>query len=184
MADPAPVSGNFLIQEPVSANTNNLDLKRQQALLHEKNKSAHKTHIVLPLDIRLASGIVVYLDPGWGPEFSGNWLIEECTHRIGSAGETMLEMHKCMGWSPDPPVNSAGPNASPTAAAVATPESGSPTPLNVQLGTNVSAVPPGSVYNPLPASPLAPAASAQIPTFTETVNEELLAPSGTGLGGT
>ena len=116
MADPAPSSGDFLLQEPVDPNTNNLDLKRQQALLHEKNKSAHKTHIVLPLDIRLMSGLVVALDAGWGPEFSGNWLIEECTHRIGSVGETMLEMHKCMGWSPDPPVNTAGPNATPTSA--------------------------------------------------------------------
>jgi hypothetical protein len=122
MADPAPVSGDFLIQEPVSTGTNNLDLKRQQALLHEKNKSAHKTHMVLPLDIRLMSGIVVALDAGWGKEFAGNWLIEECTHRIGSVGETMLEMHKCMGWSAAPPVNTAPPKQTPSASAPVTGE--------------------------------------------------------------
>ena len=104
-----------------------------------RNANKHEVTFTLTMqgDPNYGMGKVVALDGSFGL-FAGNYLLDKCVHRVFRQGyQTEIEGHKCLTG------HDAGsaPNAS--GAAVYTPgssvnpsnlESGSPTPLDAQLG--------------------------------------------------
>lgn len=65
--------------------------------LREKNKEAGKGAFSLVGDIRMATGLTINVK-GWG-RFDGKYIIENCSHTIGSGGYTTdLEIRKVLGW--------------------------------------------------------------------------------------
>jgi hypothetical protein len=133
-------------------------LKRSRAALHQKNKTAKKTRLQIPLDIRISALDVIKLDAGWGPEFAGNWIVDDHMMKIGGTGLSVssLNLHKCLGYpaqnTPAPPATATPTTSTKPAQTVAVGDSGSPTPLSVQLGAPQTFVNPatGNIENVQP----------------------------------
>jgi hypothetical protein len=142
----------FQATAPQDQADNNEALRRARASLHDKNKGAKKTRLQIPLDIRISAGDVIELDAAWGPEFSGNWIVDDHTMHIGGNGPSIssLNLHKCLGMGPSSSMPPSGPpkttaNGAPAGSTTqkdpqtANNESGSPTPMWAQMGGS----PPG-----------------------------------------
>ena len=86
-------------------------LRRARASLHDHNKGAKKTRLQIPLDIRISAGDVIALDAAWGPEFAGNWIVDDHTLHIGGNGPSIssLNMHKCLGMGTSSSAPPSGP---------------------------------------------------------------------------
>src|SRR6516162_10482352 len=86
-------------------------LRRARASLHDKNKGAKKTRLQIPLDIRISAGDIIELDAAWGPEFSGNWIVDDHTMHIGGNGPSIssLNLHKCLGMGTSSSMPASGP---------------------------------------------------------------------------
>jgi hypothetical protein len=85
--------------------------RRSRASLHDKNKGAKKTRLQIPLDIRISAGDIIKLDTAWGPEFAGNWIVDDHTMHIGGNGPSIssLNLHKCLGMGTSSSMPSSGP---------------------------------------------------------------------------
>ena len=106
-----------------------------------RGKNVNETTFSLNMqgDTNYGAGKVVALDGTFGV-FKGNYLLDKCVHRIVRQGYiTEIEGHKVLkghdtGTAPKAPAAKAyTPGASVTKSAL---ESGSPTPLNAQLGAS------------------------------------------------
>lgn len=150
--------GEYDAQTSQDQTDKNDALKRARAALHEKNKGAKKTRLQIPLDIRISALDIIKLDAAWGPEFAGNWIVDDHVMKIGGSGPSVssLNLHKCLGY-PAQTGNTSNKSASKptqsTKEAQTVGESGSPTPLSAQLGA------PQTFMNPATGSiePVQPA---------------------------
>jgi hypothetical protein len=72
-------------------------LLRAKKNCRKRNKGEHKSSFTMPLNVQLCAGQVVSLQ-GFGPEFDGNWIIEEAKHVIGRTrpSETTIEIRKAL----------------------------------------------------------------------------------------
>lgn len=65
--------------------------------LREKNKQAGRASLTLVGDIRIATSVTIDI-VGW-KRFDGKYIVESCSHVVGSAGYiTTLEIRKVLGW--------------------------------------------------------------------------------------
>ena len=101
----------FQTTQPQDQADNDEALRRARASLHDKNKGAKKTRLQIPLDIRISAGDVIKLDDAWGPEFAGNWIVDDHTMHIGGNGPSVssLNLHKCLGMGTSSSMPPSGP---------------------------------------------------------------------------
>jgi hypothetical protein len=107
--------------------------------LRDKNRKETTFEFQMLGDLHYAAGITVQLDDSFG-NFAGKYLIDKVVHKIARQGYTAdLSGHKVLvGYEsqtnapPKAPTKSAAGGYSPGNVIG---ESGSPTPINVQLGT-------------------------------------------------
>ncbi|WP_375105305.1 phage late control D family protein [Paenibacillus sp. RS8] len=92
----APKSGPILkINEQVDSQSAAIRLAQKR--LREKNKEAGKGMLGLMGDIRMATGLTINIK-GF-KRFDGKYIIESCSHSIGSGGyTTSLGIRKVLGW--------------------------------------------------------------------------------------
>ncbi|WP_310549926.1 phage late control D family protein [Paenibacillus glufosinatiresistens] len=92
----APVSGPVLkLNEQVTSQAEAQRLARIR--LREKNKEYGTGSLTLMGDVRMATGLTITLK-GWG-RYDGKYLIESCSHTLGSGGyTTALQIRKVLGW--------------------------------------------------------------------------------------
>lgn len=91
-ADSSKTQGRTLkINKRVSSQAEAERLARHS--LRQKNKEEFSVSLVLPLNLRLLSGVVVSL-AGFG-FFDGKWLVDESTHTVSDAGSvSRVTLHK------------------------------------------------------------------------------------------